>query len=83
MKFNNTNVFKVIQSLRENCEAELSIIDDQSIRRAAKTYDFLDIIGTDELDIQTAIDYIEDLRCGFETICNLIVTLYKDKTEDE
>lgn len=83
MKFNNTNVSKVIQSLHENCESELSIIDDRSIRQAAKTCDFLDIIGTDELDLQTAIEYIEDLRDGFETICNLIVTLYKDETKDE
>lgn len=83
MKFNNTNVSKVILALHENCEAKLSSIDDQSIRRAAKTCDFLDIIGTDELDVQTAIEYIEDLQCGFETLCNLIVTLYKDETKDE
>ena len=75
MKFNNTNVSKVIQSLHENCEAELSSIDERTIRQAAKTCDFLDIIGTDELDDRTAIEYLEDLRCGFDTLCNLIVTL--------
>lgn len=87
MKLTDPNISKVILALMDNCEKRMDYIDEHSIHKAGEVCEIIDMIEGDgelnEIEQSTAIEYMDDLRWGFKTLCDFIITLYKDNTEEE